>query len=110
MAVSSRSELFRRLTAYARPLLVGAALAVVAFTGGTLMLYEARGALPAAGGLLATFRAALAAGRGGAAAGVRRAAGRGAGGRRRERRRRGAGARPRRAVDPGRHRAGHRRR
>jgi len=41
---------------------VGAALAVVAFTGGTLMLYEARGALPAAGGLLATFAAALAAG------------------------------------------------
>jgi predicted O-methyltransferase YrrM len=41
---------------------VGIALAVVAFAGGSLMLYEARGALPAAGGLVATFAAALAAG------------------------------------------------
>ncbi|HSU16423.1 fused MFS/spermidine synthase [Longimicrobium sp.] len=55
-------DLLRRLSAYLRPVLLGAALAVVAFTGGTLMLYEARGALPAAGGLLATFAAALAAG------------------------------------------------
>jgi len=45
-----------------RPALVGAALAVVCFTAGALMLYEARGALPAAGGLIATFAAALAAG------------------------------------------------
>ncbi|HEX8244792.1 MAG TPA: fused MFS/spermidine synthase [Longimicrobium sp.] len=55
-------ELIRRLAAPLRPLLVGAALAVVAFAGGSLMLYEARGAMPAAGGLLATFAAALAAG------------------------------------------------
>ncbi|HEX6749017.1 MAG TPA: fused MFS/spermidine synthase [Longimicrobium sp.] len=55
-------ELIRRLAAPARPLLVGVALAVVAFAGGSLMLYEARGALAAAGGLVATFAAALAAG------------------------------------------------
>jgi SAM-dependent methyltransferase len=47
---------------FVRPALLGAALAIVAFAGGTLMLYEARGAIPAAGGLLATFAAALAAG------------------------------------------------
>lgn len=55
-------DLIRRATAAVRPVLLGAALAVIAFTGGTLMLYEARGAMPAAGGLLATFAAALAAG------------------------------------------------
>jgi predicted O-methyltransferase YrrM len=52
----------RRLGGWARPFLVGLALAVVAFSGGSLLLYEARGALPAAAGLLATFAAALAAG------------------------------------------------
>lgn len=45
-----------------RPFLVGLALAVVAFAGGSLLLYSAGGALPAAAGLLATFAAALAAG------------------------------------------------
>jgi len=52
----------RRLGGWLRPFLVGLALAVVAFAGGSLLLYEARGALPAAAGLLATFAAALAAG------------------------------------------------
>ncbi|HYH82119.1 MAG TPA: fused MFS/spermidine synthase [Longimicrobium sp.] len=45
-----------------RPGLVGLAVAIVAFAGGSLMLYDARGALPAAGGLIATLAAALAAG------------------------------------------------
>ena len=52
----------RRLGGWVRPFLVGLALAVVAFAGGSLLLYEARGALPAAAGLLATFAAALGAG------------------------------------------------
>lgn len=52
----------RRASGWGRPLLVGAALAVVAFTAGSLMLYDSRGALPAAAGLVATFAAALAAG------------------------------------------------
>lgn len=52
----------RRLGGWARPFLVGLALAVVAFAGGSLLLYETRGALPAAAGLLATFAAALGAG------------------------------------------------
>jgi predicted O-methyltransferase YrrM len=52
----------RRLGGWLRPFLVGTALAVVAFAGGSLLLYEARGALPAAAGVLATFAAALAAG------------------------------------------------
>jgi len=52
----------RRLGGWARPFLVGVAVAVVAFAGGSLLLYEARGALPAAAGVLATFAAALAAG------------------------------------------------
>jgi SAM-dependent methyltransferase len=55
-------DLLRRVGGWSRPLLIGAALAIVAFTGGSLMLYEAGGAMPAAGGLLATFAAALAAG------------------------------------------------
>jgi len=55
-------ELMRRAGGLLRPGLVGAALAVVAFAGGSLMLYEARGALPAAAGLVATLAAALAAG------------------------------------------------
>jgi len=55
-------ELTRHLSARVRPFLVGLALAVVAFAGGTLLLYEAGGALSAAAGLLATFAAALAAG------------------------------------------------
>ncbi|HET7232606.1 MAG TPA: fused MFS/spermidine synthase [Longimicrobium sp.] len=55
-------ELMRRAGGVLRPALVGVALAVVAFAGGSLMLYEARGALPAAGGLIATLAAALAAG------------------------------------------------
>ncbi|HEU4561226.1 MAG TPA: fused MFS/spermidine synthase, partial [Longimicrobium sp.] len=52
----------RRAGGLMRPALVGVALAIVAFAGGSLMLYEARGALPAAGGLMATFAVALAAG------------------------------------------------
>jgi predicted O-methyltransferase YrrM len=52
----------RHLAGRVRPFLVGLALAVVAFAGGSLLLYEAGGALPAAAGLLATFAAALAAG------------------------------------------------
>ncbi|HEX9937461.1 MAG TPA: fused MFS/spermidine synthase [Longimicrobium sp.] len=55
-------DLLKRAGAYFRPGLVGAALAIVAFAGGSLMLYEARGALPAAGGLFATLAVALAAG------------------------------------------------
>ena len=51
-----------RWTGRARPLLVGAALGVAAFAAGTLVLYEAGGVLPAAGALVATFAAALAAG------------------------------------------------
>ncbi|HYJ78336.1 MAG TPA: fused MFS/spermidine synthase, partial [Longimicrobiaceae bacterium] len=45
-----------------RPLLVGAALGVSAFAAGSLILYESGGVLRAAGGLAATFAAALAAG------------------------------------------------
>lgn len=45
-----------------RALLAGLALGVAAFAAGSLILYEARGVLPAAGGLVATFAAALAAG------------------------------------------------
>jgi spermidine synthase len=61
MAALSR-ELMRRVGGLLRPAVVGVALAVVTFAGGSLMLYEARGALPAAGGLVATLAAALAAG------------------------------------------------
>ncbi|HEX2208376.1 MAG TPA: hypothetical protein VHG93_11890, partial [Longimicrobium sp.] len=46
----------------ARASLAGLALGVVAFAAASLILYEARGVLPAAGGLVATFAAALAAG------------------------------------------------
>lgn len=46
----------------ARAALAGAALAVVAFASGSLILYEAAGALTAIGALAATFTAALAAG------------------------------------------------
>jgi hypothetical protein len=45
-----------------RAALAGLALGVVMFAAGSLILYEARGVLPAAGGLVATFAAALAAG------------------------------------------------
>lgn len=45
-----------------RAALAGAALGIAAFAAGSLILYEARGVLPAAGGLVATFAAALAAG------------------------------------------------
>lgn len=45
-----------------RAALAGLALGVVAFAAGSLILYEARGVLPAAGGIVATFAAALAAG------------------------------------------------
>jgi hypothetical protein len=45
-----------------RAALAGLALGVVVFAAGSLILYEARGVLPAAGGLVATFAAALAAG------------------------------------------------
>jgi SAM-dependent methyltransferase len=47
---------------WTRAALAGAALGVVAFASGSLILYEAAGALPALGGLAATFAAALAAG------------------------------------------------
>ncbi|HEX2081104.1 MAG TPA: fused MFS/spermidine synthase [Longimicrobium sp.] len=46
----------------ARAALAGVALGVVAFAAASLILYEARGVLPAAGGVVATFAAALAAG------------------------------------------------
>jgi hypothetical protein len=46
----------------ARAALAGLALGVVVFAAASLILYEARGVLPAAGGLVATFAAALAAG------------------------------------------------
>ena len=46
----------------ARAALAGLALGVVAFAAASLILYEARGVLPAAGGVVATFAAALAAG------------------------------------------------
>lgn len=45
-----------------RAALAGAALGVVLFAAGSLILYEATGVLAAAGGLVATFAAALAAG------------------------------------------------
>lgn len=61
MAVSFR-EMTQRVGGFFRPAIVGVALAAVVFAAGSLMLYEARGALPAAGGLMATFAAALAAG------------------------------------------------
>lgn len=55
-------ELTRNLAGRARPFLVGLGLSVVVFAGGSLLLYEAGGVLPAAAGLLATLAAALAAG------------------------------------------------
>jgi spermidine synthase len=55
-----------------RPLLVGAALGVVAFAAGSLILYESGGMLRAAGGLAATYAAALAAGLWAGAPGARR--------------------------------------
>jgi hypothetical protein len=45
-----------------RAALAGLALGVVAFAAGSLILYEAQGVLPAAGGIAATLAAALAAG------------------------------------------------
>ena len=56
----------------ARAGLAGAALAVVAFASGSLILYEAAGALGAIGALAATFTAALAAGIWAGAPGARR--------------------------------------
>jgi predicted O-methyltransferase YrrM len=55
-----------------RPLLVGAALGVVAFAAGSLILYESGGMLQAAGGLAATYTAALAAGLWAGSPGARR--------------------------------------
>ena len=52
----------KRWTGAARALMVGAALGVVGFAAGSLVLYQAGGVLEAAGGLVATFAAALAAG------------------------------------------------
>ena len=46
----------------ARAALAGVALGIAAFAAGSLILYEAQGVLSAAGGLVATFAAALAAG------------------------------------------------
>ncbi|WP_331127278.1 fused MFS/spermidine synthase [Longimicrobium sp.] len=46
----------------ARAALAGLALGVVAFAAASLILYEAQGVLPAAGGVVATLAAALAAG------------------------------------------------
>lgn len=46
----------------ARAALAGVALGVVAFAAASLILYEAQGVLPAAGGVVATLAAALAAG------------------------------------------------
>lgn len=60
-AVSS-PERRRPWAPLSRAALAGAALGVVAFAGGSLILYEARGVLAAAGGIVATFAAALAAG------------------------------------------------
>jgi hypothetical protein len=54
-----------------RAALAGLALGVVMFAAGSLILYEARGVLPAAGGLVATFAAALAAGLWAGSPGVR---------------------------------------
>ena len=54
-----------------RAALAGLALGVVVFAAGSLILYEARGVLPAAGGLVATFAAALAAGLWAGSPGVR---------------------------------------
>ena len=54
-----------------RAALAGLALGVVAFAAGSLILYEAQGVLPAAGGLAATFAAALAAGLWAGSPGVR---------------------------------------
>jgi hypothetical protein len=56
----------------ARAGLAGAALAVVAFASGSLILYETAGALTAIGALSATFTAALAAGLWAGAPGARR--------------------------------------
>jgi spermidine synthase len=54
-----------------RAALAGLALGVVAFAAGSLILYEAGGVLAAAGGLVATFAAALAAGLWAGSPGVR---------------------------------------
>ncbi|HEX6911432.1 MAG TPA: fused MFS/spermidine synthase [Longimicrobium sp.] len=51
--------------------LAGLALGVVVFAAGSLILYEAQGVLPAAGGVVATFAAALAAGLWAGSPGVR---------------------------------------
>jgi len=45
-----------------RAVVLGAAMGVILFASGSLILYEAQGALPAAGGVVATFAVALAAG------------------------------------------------
>jgi hypothetical protein len=63
----------RHLAGAARALLAGAALGVVAFTAGSVMLYEAAGLLPATAGLAATFLSALAAGLWAGAPGARTA-------------------------------------
>ncbi|HEX8694575.1 MAG TPA: fused MFS/spermidine synthase [Longimicrobium sp.] len=63
---------FRRHAPAVRPLLVGAALGVLAFASGSLVLYEAGGVLRAAGGMVATYAAALAAGLWAGSPGARR--------------------------------------
>ncbi|HEU4452538.1 MAG TPA: hypothetical protein VFR81_05730, partial [Longimicrobium sp.] len=67
-----RPDLLRRAAGSVRPLLVGAALGVVAFAAGSLILYESGGMLQAAGGLAATYTAALAAGLWAGSPGARR--------------------------------------
>lgn len=57
-----RPEISRRAALPLRALLAGAALGVVAFAAGTLVLYEAAGVLPAAAGLVCTFVVSLGAG------------------------------------------------
>jgi hypothetical protein len=59
---ASRSERARWLGLAARAALVGAATGVALFAAGSLILYEAGGALGAAGAMVATFAVALAAG------------------------------------------------
>lgn len=58
--LSSDRNRFRGLLV--RSLLLGAVLGVALFAAGSLILYEARGALSAAGGLVSTFAISLAAG------------------------------------------------
>jgi hypothetical protein len=63
----------RHLAGVSRAFLAGAALGVVAFTAGSVVLYEAAGLLPATAGLTATLLSALAAGLWAGAPGARTA-------------------------------------